>query len=174
MNEQTVYRVPGNSHSSRQAALELLYTRLSGDTTYKTNAIRTLNWATYTVAVDGRNRYIHDDIWLTDGYGDYVRHYIHAMSAMPELAPTGKNRFLGTTSVVTAITYERNRITYSTYDHSSDILRITNQPERITVDGSELKEAGNPGMEGFRWIPLHDGGELIISHTGRKVVIDVK
>jgi len=174
MNEQTVYRVPGNSHSSRQAALELLYTSLTGDTTYKTNAIRTLNWATYTVADDGRNRYIHDDIWLTDGYGDYVRHYIHAMSAMPELAPRGKNRFLGTTSVVTSITYERNKITYTTYDHSSDILRLTKQPEKITVDGSELKEAGKPGIEGFRWIPLHDGGELIISHTGRKVIIDVK
>ncbi|HYW95699.1 MAG TPA: hypothetical protein VE870_08935, partial [Bacteroidales bacterium] len=75
INEQTVYRVPGNSHSSRQASIELLYTRLSGDSTYLTNAIRTLNWATYTVADDGRNRYIRDDIWLTDGYGDYVRHY---------------------------------------------------------------------------------------------------
>ena len=28
MNEQTAYRVPGNSHSSRQASVELMYTKL--------------------------------------------------------------------------------------------------------------------------------------------------
>ncbi|NSW95382.1 MAG: hypothetical protein HPY62_11810, partial [Bacteroidales bacterium] len=65
MNEQTAYRVPGNSHSSRQASVELIYSALAGDTSYVRNAIRTLNWATYTVASDGRNRYIRDDIWLT-------------------------------------------------------------------------------------------------------------
>jgi hypothetical protein len=174
MNEQTVYRVPGNSHSSRQAALELLYTSLSGDTTYLTNAIRTLNWATYTVANDGRNKYIRDDIWLTDGYGDYVRHYIEAMSAMPELAPSGKNRFLGSTSVVTAITYEHNTITYSTYGPSIDILRLTKRPERITVDGTELKETGEESINGFRWVKLHEGGGLKITHSGRVVIIKLK
>lgn len=34
MNEQTVYRVPGNRHSSRQASVELMYGVLSGDTTF--------------------------------------------------------------------------------------------------------------------------------------------
>jgi hypothetical protein len=173
MNEQTVYRVPGNSHSSRQAALELLYTRLSGDSTYLTNAIRTLNWATYTVASDGRNRYIHDDIWLTDGYGDYVRHYLEAMAAMPRLAPSGKNRFLGTTSVVTAISYEPNKITYKTYEPATDILRLTRHPEKVIVDGKELKEYGGQQIDGFIWIPLSEGGELKISHSGRVVLINI-
>ena len=40
------------------------------------------------VAEDGRNRYPYDMVWLTDGYGDYVRHYLRAMAAAPELAPT--------------------------------------------------------------------------------------
>jgi hypothetical protein len=173
MNEQTVYRVPGNSHSSRQAALELMYTSLSGDNTYMTNAIRTLNWATYTVADDGRNRYIHDDIWLTDGYGDYVRHYIQAMSAMPGLAPSDKNKFLGSASVVTAITYESNRITYKTYGASSDILHLLKKPEKITVDGTEIKESGELQNDGFLWIPLNTGGELKISHKGRVVLINI-
>jgi len=134
MNEQTVYRVPGNSHSSRQASVELMYGKLSGDTTYRTNAIRTLNWATYTVASDGRNRYIRDDIWLTDGYGDYVRHYLRAMAALPELAPSDKNRFLGTSSVVTFISYNHVAISYSTYDSATDMLRLTAKPDKITCD----------------------------------------
>jgi hypothetical protein len=171
MNEQTVYRVPGNSHSSRQASVELMYTELSGDTTYKTNAVRTLNWATYTVAADGRNRYIRDDIWLTDGYGDYVRHYLRAMAAMPELAPYYKNRLLGTTSVVTFINYLPKTIIYSTYSSASDILRLTKKPVKISCDGTEVKEITAGNVEWYKWNTLTSGGELQIAHTGRNVEI---
>lgn len=174
MNEQTVYRVPGNSHSSRQASVELMYGKLSGDTTYRTNAIRTLNWATYTVASDGRNRYIRDDIWLTDGYGDYVRHYLRAMAALPELAPSDKNRFLGTSSVVTFISYNHVAISYSTYDSATDMLRLTAKPDKITCDGEELKEVASGNIEGYRWNPLPSGGILQITHSGRDMGISFK
>lgn len=172
MNEQTAYRVPGNSHSSRQASVELMYTVLSGDTTYKTNAIRTLNWATYTVANDGRNRYIRDDIWLTDGYGDYVRHYLRAMAAMPELAPAGKNRFLGSTSVVTSINYGRESINYSTFGSATDILRLTQKPIKIISNGVELKESS--GAEGFNWKILSYGGVLKVKHKGKNIDIIIR
>jgi hypothetical protein len=174
MNEQTVYRVPGNSHSSRQASVELIYISLSGDTTYQTNAIRTLNWATYTVAADGRNRYIRDDIWLTDGYGDYVRHYLRAMAAIPELAPTGKNRFLGTTSLVITIHYRPEKITYSTYSSATDILRLTEKPERITCYGTEMEEITEGNREGYSWKPLQTGGVLQIMHSGKNIDISFK
>lgn len=171
MNEQTAYRVPGNSHSSRQASVELMYTALSGDTTYKTNAIRTLNWATYTVASDGRNRYIRDDIWLTDGYGDYVRHYLRAMTAMPELAPADKNRFLGSTSVVTSIKYAPDSIVYSTYDSATDVLRLKKKPLKVTSDGLELKESGDADSEGFIWKDLSSGGVMQVKHNGKRVSV---
>jgi hypothetical protein len=174
MNEQTAYRVPGNSHSSRQASVELMYTKLSGDTTYKANAIRTLNWATYTVANDGRNRYIHDDIWLTDGYGDYVRHFLRAMAAFPELAPSDKNRFLSSTSVVTKIKYGPEAIVYSTYDQATDILRLKQKPVKITCDGNELKESTDEKSEGYSWKPLATGGVLKIKHEGEKISIFLK
>jgi hypothetical protein len=171
MNEQTVYRVPGNSHSSRQASVELMYTILSGDTTYKTNAVRTLNWATYTIAADGRNRYIRDDIWLTDGYGDYVRHYLRAMAAMPELAPGGKNRFLGTNSIVTFITYKSQSISYSTFGPSTDILRLRTKPALIKCEGITLKESTQGNGDSYIWRPLTSGGVLETKHAGKKVDI---
>ncbi len=31
LNEQTVYKVPGNTHTSRHAAVELLYCEQTGD-----------------------------------------------------------------------------------------------------------------------------------------------
>jgi hypothetical protein len=45
------------------------------------------DWATYMVDKDGKNNYPRDEVWLTDGYGDYVRHYLRAMAAAPELSP---------------------------------------------------------------------------------------
>ncbi len=171
MNEQTVYRVPGNSHSSRQASAELMFASLSKDNTYTVNAIRTLNWATYTVASDGRNRYIRDDIWLTDGYGDYVRHYLRAMAAMPELAPSGKNRFLGTNSIVTRIVYTGTSVNYSTYNGSEDILRLNTKPSSVKCDGEAIKEMSDGDIDGFIWEPLNVGGILRISHKGINVEI---
>ena len=171
MNEQTVYRVPGNSHSSRQASVELMYTQLSGDTTYKTNAIRTLNWATYTVANDGRNKYIRDDIWFTDGYGDYVRHYLRAIGAMPELVPSGKDRFLCTNSVVTAIKYGPKTINYATYGSAKDLLKLTKKPKGIICDGAVLQENENGNSDSYNWKKMTSGGVLEIIHTGKKLEI---
>ncbi len=166
MNEQTVYRVPGNSHSSRQASVELMYAEMSGDSSYTYNAIRTLNWATYTVANDGRNRYIRDDIWLTDGYGDYVRHFIRAMAAMPELSPSNKNRLVGSNSVVTHIQYLADTIAYNTYDSKSvEVMRLKSKPEAIMVNGKTLNEGASTKVEGWTWKPLDTGGILRINHT---------
>lgn len=172
MNEQTVYRVPGNSHSSRQASMELWYTALTGDTTFKTNAIRTLNWATYTVANDGQNRYIRDDVWLTDGYGDYVRHYLRAMSAFPELAPDNKNRLVSTTSLIKNITYEIDKISYETYDaKSTEKLRLLKRPAKILVEGKRLLEMISPEVDGYIWTPLSKGGILQISKSAHSIEI---
>ena len=56
INEQTAYKVPGNSHTSRHASVELLYCEKTGAMERKDAAIRRLNWATYMVDTDGKNR----------------------------------------------------------------------------------------------------------------------
>jgi hypothetical protein len=119
INEQTTYRVPGNSHTSRHASVELLYCEKTGDCAAKEDAIRRLNWATYTVDTDGKNRYIRDDNWLTDGYGDYVRHYLRAMASAPELAPEDQNHLLRTSSVLQSIDYGSAAIRYTKFDAAS-------------------------------------------------------
>jgi hypothetical protein len=169
MNEQTVYRVPGNSHSSRQASMELWYTVLSGDSSYRENAIRTLNWATYTVDHDGKNRYIRDDIWLTDGYGDYVRHYLRAMAACPELAPADKNKLLHASSVVKDVEYTPGIIRWTTFDSSaSELMRLTARPEKVLAGENELPENEKLTDDSWTWEPLQTGGILHICHRDAK------
>lgn len=119
INEQTAYKVPGNSHTSRHASVELLYCEKTGDMQLKDAAIRRLNWATYMVDTDGKNRYPRDDNWLTDGYGDYVRHYLRAMASFPELAPDNQNHLLRTTSVIQDIKYGTDAISYTKFDRVS-------------------------------------------------------
>jgi hypothetical protein len=122
INEQTVYREPGQSHTARYASVELLYCEKTGDCSRKAQAIRALNWATYAVDVDGANRFPHDDIWLTDGYGDYIRHYLRAMAEAPELAPEEQNHLLRTSSVIQSISYRPGEITYTKFDAGSSEL----------------------------------------------------
>jgi hypothetical protein len=176
MNEQTVYRVPGNSHSSRQASMEIWYSKLSGDTSFLENALRTLNWATYTVADDGRNRYIRDDIWLTDGYGDYIRHYLRAMALMPELAPAGKNRLLSTTSVITNIKYTEKEITYQTFDENSEeVLRLKSLPAAIYAGGRKIPNDSMINQSGWKYNSLNTGFTVSIRKLeGKEVRIILK
>jgi hypothetical protein len=143
INEQTAYRVPGNSHTSRHAATELLFCEKTGDCANNEQAVRQLNWATYSVDTDGKNRYPNDDVWLTDGYGDYVRHYLHAMASLPELAPDQQNHLLRTSSVVQEIKYTPRRISYRKFDSNSiELFKLgAAAPKRVT--GGTMKWDAN-------------------------------
>jgi hypothetical protein len=177
MNEQTAYRVPGNSHTSRQSSAELRYAELTGDTSRKENAIRGLSWATYMVDKDGKNRYPRDGIWMTDGYGDYVRHYLRAMAAAPELAPDDGDHVLRSTSVVARMSYAPNKIVYTTFDQgATELVRLTSKPKRVSAAGAAIAEqpelsAGGTG-DGWSWQALAPGkgGLLRVRHTQNKNV----
>ena len=139
INEQTVFMVPGNSHSSRHASVELLFAEKTGDQSRKADAIRRLNWATYMVNEEGRNRYPEGNIWLTDGYGDYVRHYLRAMASSPDLAPDDQNHLLRSSSVIKKIEYNQDSITYTKFDeHSQERLKL-GAWEPGSIEGGEVQ-----------------------------------
>jgi hypothetical protein len=175
IDEQTVYRQPGNSHTSRYASVELLYGEKSGDDSAKRAAIRRLNWATYSVDTDGKNVYpagrradtgkprAGGGHWLTDGYGDYVRHYLRAMASAPEVAPGNQNHLLRTSSVCRSIEYQASSVRYSTFDREgTERLRLTTKPVRVTVGGSALSERDDLDQPGWVWTVLSSGGVLDI------------
>lgn len=167
IDEQTAYRQPGNSHSSRQASMELLYWKLTGDTSYARNAVKMLNWATYMVDDDGKNFYPTNDIWLTDGYGDYTRHYLRAMATCPQLAPDNSDHLLQSSSVIKKIIYTPENITYTTYDSvSNEVLRMQSKPAAIKVNSKTLN--------GWTWQTLDIGGVLTIKKSSGNQVEIVK
>jgi len=180
INEQTAYTVPGNSHTSRHASVQVIYAEKTGDQVLKPEAVRQLNWATYMVGEKGNNRYPLDDIWLTDGYGDYVRHYLRAMGAAPELAPAHQNHLLKSTSVVRDIAYAAESISYQTSDASSvDLLRLTFEPGSVVCGGKRLSKLADKAdlaiREGYTFNAAGDvPGVLRVRHGGSPQVVIVK
>ncbi|MDB5017073.1 MAG: hypothetical protein JWQ84_1905 [Mucilaginibacter sp.] len=186
-NEQSVYQQPGNSHSARQAADELLYVSLTGDTSFYNNAIRELNWATYPVDIDGKNCFPFDEPWLTDGYGDYVRHYLRAMATYPQLAPAA-DHILSSTSIIQQADYKGYlkkylapafdktdtnsvRIFYRTFDNTGvERIRLKAKPSGVLLNDNPLKETA--AIEGYTWIALNKGGILAVRRLkGNRVII---
>lgn len=162
INEQTVYKVPGNSHTSRHASVELLYGEKTGDHALKEDAIRRLNWATYTVDTDGKNRYIRDQNWLTDGYGDYVRHYLRAMASAPELAPEDQNHLLRTSSVIQSIDYGASAIRYRKFDkRSAEMFKMGAWTPRRVVGGAMKWDAAR------KVLTIHSNADSVTIEGGR-------
>ncbi len=136
-DEQTAYHVPGNSYTFRHASVELLHCERTGDRSDKDQATRSLNWATYTVNEQGKNRYPYDDIGLTDGYGDYVRHYLRSMASAPELALDAQNHLLQCSSVLQRTQYSADQITYRKFDAQSvERLKLSSARPQTATGGT--------------------------------------
>ncbi len=193
VNEQSSYQMPGQSHVSRQGATELLYAALSGDSSRFVNATRQLTWATYMVDDDGKNRFIGDENWLTDGYGDYVRHYLRAMAAWPEIAPGNADHILSSTSVIQQSDYkgqinkflvpyvrtedlDKVHVFYRAFDdHGVEIIRLAQKPSAVLLNGrlvKEVKLSPEDGPIGYQWTDLKEGGVLkVVRKQGSEIVV---
>jgi hypothetical protein len=91
----------------------------SRDPAARDQAARSLNWATYACRDDGIVAVAenpHAEWWFSNGYGDYIRHFLVAMAAVPEWAPRGENHLLRSTSVVSRIDYGQRRVAWTTYN----------------------------------------------------------
>ena len=168
IKEQTDYMVPGNSHTSDYGSAELLYAERTGDTSRVAQAVRQLNWATYMVDTNGANRYPQDAIWLTDGYGDYVRYYLYSMASNPILAPVDMPHILRTSSTISSVVYDPDSVEYTTFDSASiELLRLPWKPGSLKVGNSTLSSQplqpdGTLSSDGWAWNPMAAGGTLLV------------
>lgn len=166
-NEQTGYRIPGNSHTAHQASAELQYVHESGDSTLYEGAIRKLNWATYMVDENGDNVYIdaknYSDLdWFSDGYSEYVRHYLMAMSYCPELAPYNEDHIVSSTSVVNFFFLRpelEKYIKLRSFDDSEEVIKLVKEPKDVIIENAAEGD-------GWDWTPTPDGAGLLrVKHS---------
>lgn len=177
MGEQSVYKVQGQSHTSRHASIELMYAAKTGDWSRKDEAIRQLNFCTYAVDVDGKSVWMNFDtyeLWWSDGYGDFARHLIRAMAAAPELAPANQHHLLHSSSVVKSITYSNDKVNYLTFDgQSEEIIRTHSKPKFVWIEGKKTQEVHKQGQVGYYWERLKIGGVVHLKKDqGKKVMLE--
>jgi hypothetical protein len=117
-----------------------------------------------------------------------VAHYLRAMAADPELAPSTKNHILSSTSVIQQADYHgRNNkmlwnendqevtrkplIHYRTFDEEgTEVIRMVKKPSGVLLDEKPMTENGNG--EGYTWHSLGTGGILNIDRlNGNRVQI---
>jgi hypothetical protein len=73
-----------------------------------------------------------------------------AFWAVPEWAPADESHLVGSSSVVTRISYGRGSVTYSTFDsESTDVLRLDFVPEFVTADGNPLSPRKDLDQSGY-------------------------
>jgi dienelactone hydrolase len=172
-------RVGLGSTTSRWAAVNALLYAHTGDATARELAIRSLNYATYFEAGNGRisccGQRRTNTFWFSDGYGDYLRSFNWAMAAMPELAPKRQNHVLGSTSVVRRVRYRPRGVSYRTFSAKSiETLRLRFRPARVLVDGVQLSAHMDTTAEGFVVTALGGGDFAVqIRHDrGRSVRVE--
>ena len=115
---------------------------------------------------DGESTYPNNETWMTDGYGDFIRHYLRAMDAFPELAPPQQNHLVSSSSVIKRINYVTQAIQYDTFDKNSvETLRLKSKPYGIKANDVQLYESDSSGKkEYWDWKELPSGGILKITH----------
>ncbi len=168
IKEQTWCYEPMGSHTARYASVCALWYERTGDPWYKTQAERFFNLATYMCQQDG---YVSvgpnwPGAWWSDGYSDYIRHFLEGIAAVPEWAPPAENHLLKSTSVVQTIHYGPSEIHYQTYDScATETFRLAKKPKTVWVDQRLLKQKQNPQDDSWTWKGLKVGGVLSVNHT---------
>jgi hypothetical protein len=177
IREQTWCYEPMGSHTARYGSACAMYYERTGEIWYRNQAYRFLNVATYMthdngIVAVGPN---WPGAWFIDGYGDYIRHFIDAMAAVPEWAPAGENHLLKSSSVIQRINYGPTQISFTSFDTSSSVtFRLASKPGIITINGKKLEQGKMPGADGWVWTPFTKGGMLKIKYSGgNKVEINL-
>jgi hypothetical protein len=151
IHEQKFCFYPMGSHTARFACLSARYAEESGEIAFAESAVRSFNWASYmanedgtvTVGVDRPDYY--NQCWFTDGYFDYVPHFLDGMASLPWLAPADEDHMLRSTSVVQEIAYQPLHVLYRTDRmEGRQRFRLSFHPATVLADGREIPHLQQP------------------------------
>jgi hypothetical protein len=165
LSEQGADMAKMGSHTARFGAMLALWFAATGDPNAAERAARSLNWATYTCSESGTVAVgpdANEGYWFSDGYGDYIRHFLVAMGAVPEWAPARENHILQSTSLVTRVAYRTGRIQWSTFDSdATETLRLAARPRSVVGGGLPLLQRSDLGRPGYTIWPIASGGYIV-------------
>jgi hypothetical protein len=168
LSEQAADMAKMGSHTARFGATAALWSEATGDASARARAERSLDWATYACSDDGVvvvGEDTNEGWWFSDGYGDYIRHFLVAMGAVPEWAPLRENHLLRSTSIVKDVRYEAGLVAWTTFDaDATETLRVTSPPTSVTVDGAPIARRPDLDDEGYTVAASSSGVVVRVRH----------
>jgi len=156
ISEQLGYMFKMGSHTSRFASVQALWSDVAGDVAAREKAFRSFNWATYMCDERGVVRVgpVEPSWWFSDGYADYVRHFMAGLAAVPEWAPPGEDHLLRSSSVVTLVSYHPREVSWRTFDESGKAtLRLSFVPTAVSAGASSLERREDLAAPGWTFDP---------------------
>ncbi|OJX38164.1 MAG: hypothetical protein BGO78_09045 [Chloroflexi bacterium 44-23] len=177
IREQKYCFVVMGSHTARFASLCANWYKISRDEIYYEMAVRALNWASYmanedgavTVGVDRPDYY--NQCWFTDGYFDYVPHFIDVMASIPSLAPEDSDHMLESSTVIQKIEYGSKKICYRTFDTTGcQLLKLSFTPREVYCGTEKMAQSINTNSNGS-WHFDPTSHLLTVRHKSAEVLI---
>ena len=169
------------SHTARYASVLALLYEKTEDVNAKERAFRSFNWASYGCRKDGLVKTSIDEgtgYWFSDGYGDYMRHFLRGMASVPQWAPSDENHILKSSSIIRSIKYGADKIVYKTFDpESMELIKLAHQPKEILAGGKKLELAKVIGRSSdcYTVQPVAGGGFVVrIEHRQGEVAVYIK
>jgi hypothetical protein len=173
IREQAVFPFPMGSHTARYAAVNALYYELTGNTVARDKAYRAFNWATYMISSSPQGQIIDgpdvNNIWFSDGYTDFIRHFLRGIAAVPAWAPDNETHIVDSTAVIKSVTYSADTLDYTTDAGSSiEQIKVSFIPQDVTSGGIALPQRTDLSAPGWVYDPAsrllsvrHDTGTQI-------------
>jgi hypothetical protein len=177
VGEQDSFNFKMDYQTARYAAMCARWYAISGDTSYREKAYRSLNWVTY--CNDSVGMAFESPVskgilsWWSDCYGECPRMFYHAFAGVPEWAPPHENHILYSEGILKDVIYSSDKIQYiATSADETVYLRLTFKPARITINGAAISASKDLTPDSYILRDLGDGDYAIsLWHKHSGIVI---
>ncbi|WP_276373753.1 hypothetical protein [Chryseolinea sp. H1M3-3] len=174
IKEQTWCYEPMGSHTARFASICALWYERTGDVRFKEKAYRYFNNATYSTDQNGVVRVgpTWPSSWFSDGYSDYIRHFLDGYAAVPEWVPLDQDHVLRSSSAIQKISYSNSSIQMKTHDNKGHLtVRMNAKPKSISIGNNKLVEK-KTSDNAWSWTAMEKGGLLKINYSnGNEITV---
>ena len=157
VSEQRADMAKMGSHTARYASLLAALYEHTGNDSFRERARRSFAWATYCIDPKGVVKVGPDDaegFWFSDGYGDYMIHFLDGMAAVPAWAPRDKPHVLRSTAVLRSVSGTAQRLVYDPFGPGVDEVILPGEGAKVFVDGQEVRPRDRRPLPGGEWLRI--------------------
>lgn len=161
ISEQKADMAKMGSHTARHASVLARLYEATGEGALRARALRSFAWATYCIDERGVVKVGPDDregFWFSDGYGDYMIHFLEGIGSVPAWAPPGEAHVTKTSAVLVDVRYEAGSLRYRGTAAGAEEIRLPSAPKRVLVGGVARIQKAGPGFESAA---MPAGGALV-------------